>query len=265
MSEKLILFRIFLIALGSAILVTTVKYFFHKYNLEPIEQSSLHNGVISSATFVIGFILSATIADYKESERLPADFAANLEDIYTDSASIHADHPKFDLKGLQKQLHEIARAFDGKARRGSHGVSEKIRALAPYFAQMEQAGVPPNFVVKLKQQQVLLLKHRKRISYIQRIRFIPSGTILARSIVGLVIGLLILTNVDPFYGSLAIIAIISFVMVYIMILIDTISYPFHEKGKTKDDVSMFLINQTADFIANGSTPTPKGKGRKSVH
>lgn len=262
MLDKLIIFRIFLIALGSAIAVTVVKYLFHMYNWEPIEQSSLHNGVISSATFVIGFILSATIADYKESERIPADFAANLEDIYIDTQSIHTHHPKFDLVGLQKQLLDIARTFDGKTRRASSGVSEEIRALAPYFAQMEKAGVPPNFIVKLKQQQTALLRHRKRISYIQRIRFIPSGTILARSIVSLVIGLLILTNVDPFYGSLAIIAIISFVMIYIMLLIDTISYPFHEKGKTKDDVSMFLISETADFITKDHSKSSRGKTGK---
>lgn len=262
MLDKLIIFRIFLIALGAAVAVTLVKYLFHMLNWEPIEQSSLHNGVISSATFVIGFILSATIADYKESERIPADFAANLEDIYTDAQSIHDSYPKFDLNGLQKQLIAIAHTFDGKARKGSHGVSKEIRALSPFFAQMEKAGVPANFVVKLKQQQVTLLKHRKRISYIQRIRFIPSGTVLARSIVGLVIGLLILTNVDPFYGSLAIIAIISFVMVYIMILIDTISYPFHEEGKTKDDVSMFLIYEAADFIEKSSSKTSVRKTRK---
>lgn len=259
MLNKLTILRIFLIALGAAVAVTLVKYLFHMLNWEPIEQSSLHNSVISSATFVIGFILSATIADYKESERIPADFAANLEDIYTDAKAIHASYPRFDLDGLRRQLLDIADTFNSQTRKASNGVSEKIRALASYFAQMEQAGVPPNFVVKLKQQQVLLLKHRKRISYIQRIKFIPSGTILARSIVGLVIGLLILTNVDPFYGSLAIIAIISFVMVYIMRLIDTISYPFHEQGKTKDDVSMFLIDEAASYIEKDSRKQSKNK------
>ncbi len=248
MEQKLILYRIFLIAIISSVLIVAVKYYFHAFGWEPIEQSSLHNGVISSATFVIGFLLSATITDYKESERIPAEFAANIEDMYSDAEVIHEAYPRFNLEGFRAQLQEIAHAFDSKARNASRGVSEKIRVLNTYFGEMEQAGVPANFIVKLKQQQLLLLRHRKRITYIQRIKFIPSAGILSRSIVFFVIGLLVLTNVDPFYGSLAIIGIISFVLIYMMLLINVISTPFHIAGKTQDDVSMFLINSAESFL-----------------
>lgn len=248
MRTKLVLFRIFVIALSSACITVLVKYLFHAYNWELVEQSSLHNGVLSSATFVIGFLLSATIADYKESERMPSEFAANIEDIYTDAEVIHEQYPDFDLEGLRAQLEKIAKKFNSKTRSASRGVSEEIRALNMYFGQMEKAGVPPNFIVKLKQQQVLLLRHRKRLTYIQRINFIPSATILSRSIVAMVIGLLIITNVDPFYGSLAIIGIISFVLIYMMILINVISRPFHETGQTRDDVSMFLVEDAVRFL-----------------
>jgi hypothetical protein len=84
MYKKFIVFKLFFIALFCATVIVLLKYGFHLLNWEPIEQSSLHNGVISSATFVIGFLLSATIADYKESERIPAEFAANIEDMYAD-------------------------------------------------------------------------------------------------------------------------------------------------------------------------------------
>ena len=223
---------------------------FHDFGWEIVEQSSLHNGVISSATFVIGFLLSATIADYKESERIPADFAANIEDMYADAEVIHESYPDFDLEGFRAQLEEITHTFDREVRNASRGVSEKIRALNPYFGDMEKAGVPANFIVKLKQQQVVLLRHRKRVSYIQRIKFIPSAGILSQSIVVFVIGLLVATNVEPFYGSLAIIGIISFVLIYMMILISVIKKPFHLAGTTRDDVSMFLIDSAAEFLAS---------------
>ena len=248
MRQKIIQYRIFLISFFAAVLIVGIKYMFHAFGWEPIEQSSLHNGVLSSATFVIGFLLSATIADYKESERIPADFSANIEDMYADAEVIHQSYPKFNLEGFRAQLQEVAHKFDNEVRNASRGVSEKIRALNPYFGEMEQAGVPANFIVKLKQQQLLLLRHRKRVTYIQRIKFIPSAGILSESIVVSVIVLLILTNVDPFYGSLAIIGIISFVLIYMMILIQVISTPFHAAGKTRDDVSMFLIDSAATFL-----------------
>ena len=248
MLHKLLVYRIFLAAFFTAVLIVGVKYGFHLLGWEFIEQSSLHNGVISSATFVIGFLLSATIADYKESERIPAEFSANIEDMYADAEIIHQTYPKFNLEGFRSQLQQIAQKFDSEVRNASRGVSEKIRALNPYFGEMERAGVPANFIVKLKQQQLLLLRHRKRVTYIQRINFIPSATILSRSIVFFVILLLIVTNVDPYFGGLAIIGIISFVLIYMMILTNVISTPFHAAGKTRDDVSMFLVESTAEFL-----------------
>ena len=59
---------------------------------------------------------------------------------------------------------------------------------------MEKGGVPANFIVKLKQQQMALLRSRHRVNYIQRIKFIPSATILARSMVIVLIALLLVDN-----------------------------------------------------------------------
>ncbi len=228
--------------------VVGLKYLFHVLGWEIIGQSSLHNGVITSATFVIGFLLSVTIADYKESERVPAEFAANLEDLYDDAAQIHTVHPKFDLEAFRAQLEKIAKSFRSKVRQSTSGVSDTIRVLNKHFADMERAGVPPNFIVKLKQQQGVLMRHRKRITYIQTIQSVPSATILSRSVVLMVIILLILTNVDPFYGSLVIIGIITFGLLYMILLLESISKPFHASGQTQDDVSMFLINDAEDYL-----------------
>jgi hypothetical protein len=248
MRQKIKLFKIFLISFFSAVIIVITKYYIHALGWEPIEQSSLHNGVLSSSIFVIGFILTAVISDYKESERIPAEFAANIEDMYADAEVIHQSYPGFNLEGFRAQLYDVTHNFDDNVRNASRGMSEKILALSPYFGEMEKAGVPPNFIVKLKQQQSLLLKHRKRVTYIQRIKFIPSANILLKSIIFFVLVLLIFTNVDPFYGGLAIIGIVSFVFIYMMLLINVINRPFHVAGKTFDDVSMFLVDSSADFL-----------------
>jgi len=249
MLRSLKLFRIFLISLCFTVAIVVLKYTFHQLGWEPIEQTSLHNSVISSVTFVIGFLLSATIADYKESERIPSDFASHLEDMYDDAAQIHSAYPVFDLGKFKKQLYTVALGFSRDARKKSYDARKDIRALGPYFAAMEAGKVPPNFIVKLKQQQTQLLRSRQRVNYIQKIRFIPSATILARSIVIAVIVLIVLTNIDPFYGGLVISGIISFTLIYMLILIQVISTPFHEAGKTQDDVSLFLINDASEYLS----------------
>lgn len=243
------LFRIFWIACTVALAIVVTKYVFHELGWEVIRQSSLHNGVISSVTFVIGFILSATIADYKESERIPSDFAANIEDMFDDAAAIHASYPVFDLDGYRKQLRKVAIGFNKDVRKKSYSARQDIRGLASYFTAMETGGVPANFIVKLKQQQAQLLRSRHRVNYIQRIKFIPSATILARSIVVMTLTLLLITDIEPFYGGLAIVGILTFALLYILILISVISTPFHAAGETRDDVSLFLIHDAVDYLS----------------
>lgn len=261
------LFRIFVMSSMAAATIVTAKYVLHYFGFEPVEQSSLHNSVISSVTFVIGFLLSATIADYKESERIPSNFAAEIEDMYDDAAQIHASYPVFDLDGFRQQLRTVVLGFNEDVRRRSYDARKDIRGLGPYFSAMEKGGVPANFIVKLKQQQVALLRHRHRVNYIQRIRFIPSATILARSIVVALIALLMITDIDPFYGGLAMVGLISFVLIYMLILIRVISTPFHKAGKTQDDVSLFLLNDAALYLQkqqSAEKPAKSAKKAKSV-
>ena len=117
--------------------------------------------------------------------------------------------------------------------------------------------MPANFVVKLKQQQVALLRSRHRVNYIQRIKFIPSATILARSIVMALVVLLMITDIHPFYGGLVMVGLITFILVYMLILIKVISTPFHKAGKTQDDVSLFLISDAAEYLQGKPSAAPR--------
>lgn len=247
-------FRIFFIALIVASLVVAAKYILHYLQLEPIQVSSLHGSVISGVIFVIGFLLSATLADYKESERLPAEIASALESMHEDVLSLEENYPKFKASSYQTQLHKISVAFLSDLRNPKNTTARaELHALNKYHAQMESAGVPANFIVKLKQQQALLLRHLFRVNYIQRITFVPSANILAWSIVILAAALLLLTNMDPFVSSTIITGAIMFILTYVLQLIRVIRTPFHAEGKTRDDISLFLVERTVEYLEPAST------------
>lgn len=246
---KLANYRIFLAALIATLLVVGGKYVLHQLNLELIVLGSLHSSAISGIIFVIGFILSATIADYKEAERIPAEVSSTLENMHDDVISIHAAYPKSDLKSYQQQLEKTAVALAGDLRNSrSHRARNELRKLGELNVQLEKAGVPANFIVKLKQQTATLSRHLARVNYIQRISFMPSATILAWAIVILGEALLLLTKIEPFIGGMILASVITFIMVYVLLLIRVISIPFHDEGKTKDDVSLFLLERTIDDL-----------------
>ena len=256
--RKLHYYRIFLWALLAALAILPIKYAMHALGLEFIEQTSLHNSVVSSAIFVLGFVLSATIADYKESERIPAEFAANIEDMYNDAKETHRTYPKFDLDHFRVSLIEVLKVFREGTRVNRHGARREIADLQSCFADMERAGVPPNFVTKLKTQQTQLLRSLFRINYIQRIRFIPSAFFLIKAIVVMIIGLLLCTNIDPFYGGMFIVGAITFILLYMLILIHHVSVPFQAEGVSRDDVSLFLLRETRSFL---ESEAPKKQAR----
>lgn len=245
---KLKNYRLFGISFCIALGIVLLKYGTHALGWEVITLGSLHTSVIAGTFFVVGFLLSATIADYKESEKIPAEFSATVENMAEDAAMIHKRYGDFDVLSLHQQLARILKAFKNDVRDKTRTAHEHIHDLHTIFSDMEKAGVPANFIVKFKQEQAQLVKSLFRVSYIQRITFLPSATILTRSLVVLAIGILVFTEIEPFYGGMALTGCISFIIVYILKLIRLISTPFHGAGKTQDDVSMFLVDEAAERI-----------------
>lgn len=246
---KIAHYRIFIISLALTVAFLGVKYILHWLGWEVVLLDRLHSSVISGIIFVIGFILSATIRDYKEAERIPAEAAATLENMHEDILSIKENYPKFDAEVYQTQLQKVAKTLTADLRsKNSHQARMQLHELSRLNAQMEKAGVPANFIVKIKQQQANLVRHLFRVNYIQRITFIPSATILAWSIASIGIALLLLTEMDSLLGSMIVTGAIIFILLYVLLLIQTIKTPFHDKGKTKDDVSLFLLSQTVRHL-----------------
>jgi len=241
-------YRIFITSLLVTAIVVVAKYALHYLDVEIITLGSLHTSVIAGTFFVIGFLLSATIADYKESERIPAEVASTLENMYDDARSIHTNYPTFNIDLFQKRLLKVATTLASDIRHGKHAAHNQIHTLAQSFSEMETAGVPANFIVKLKQQQVQILRHLLRVNYIQRITFIPSATILAWSIVSLVIVMLLATEIEPFFAGVLLVAGISFILIYMLLLLRVIRTPFHIAGSTMDDVSLFLLDDAIAHI-----------------
>lgn len=248
--KKILYYKLLVYSSLITLLITLVKYIFNILGLEFIGQTSLQNGVISSAIFVLGFLLSAIIADYKESEKIPSEFAATIEDMYEDAVHIQKVYPGFNLEFFRNNLIDILNAFRDGTRKKRHDIRFEINELHLTFIEMEESGVPANYIIKLKTQQGHLLKCLFRVNYIQKIKFVPSATILAKSIIVLVVTMLIFTNIDPFFGGLVVTGIITFILVYMQMLIKVISVPFQPAGRTQDDVSLFLLRETKHHLKN---------------
>jgi hypothetical protein len=240
--------RMLIWSLAAMVILIAAKYGMHLLEWEVVRLGNLHTSVVTGTFFVIGFLLSAAIADYKESEKIPAEIASTIQNMHEDAITIKKQYPKFDQASFTKHLQKTLEIFREDVRDKAHNTHAQLYQFNESFLSMERAGVPANFIVKFKQQQAQLVKSLFRVNYIQRITFIPSAMILAQTIVALTISLLLVTEVEPFYGGMLLTALISFVLIYVLRLLQTISTPFHSEGKTLDDVSLFLVDQAHDHI-----------------
>ena len=77
--------KLFFVVAGLVIAISLLKVFVHWMQFEFVTLSTLLTSAIGGAIFIIGFLLSGVLSDYKESERLPADIRVALEAIHDDA------------------------------------------------------------------------------------------------------------------------------------------------------------------------------------
>ncbi len=58
------------------------KYLVHTFQVEFLTLGALFSSVVAGAIFIVGSLLTSTLPDYKEAERLPAEIRVALEAIH---------------------------------------------------------------------------------------------------------------------------------------------------------------------------------------
>ncbi len=248
--QKMGKFYIFLpVALITALLIF-VRFWVLEYNLDFITLNSLASTVVASSIFIIGFLLSGVFTDYKESDKIPSEIRAILESIIYEGDSLFRKDASFseNNKKIKETVVRFINEFEAGLRHDkNHSHIEQtlieIQNLDTIFDDMEERGVPPNYMTRIKTEQSNLRKILLRVYHIQKTKFIPSVVILVEAIVVAVVFLLIFVETDKYIGYLEL-GVISFILIYVRSLIIVLEKPFR-KGldDTSDDVSIFVLRE----------------------
>lgn len=224
-------------------LVVAAKVGLHELDWEFIAVSPLHASIVAGGIFILSIFLAGILPDYKEAERLPAEFTATIDNMFEDGVSIGRSYPEFDSAGLREALASALEAFRDDIIHNKRRAYDEIHEITDALSQMDRAKVPPNFIVKLKQEQGTLIKLLLRLYYIQRIRFIPSAYYLVVSTALTVIVILLFTELEPSSASISALALVAFIFLYLIRLIAIANTPFRPEGYGQDDVSLFLVEE----------------------
>ena len=230
--------------------IVLVKLAADRFGAEFINVSGLYTSIIAGGVFVLSIILSGVLADFKESEKIPSDLTASIESIYEDARAIALTYPGLELNVLRLQLLTVISSIL-MAVKSAHPdeALPAISALAAPLAQMEAAGVPANYVLKLRQDQATLRRTLHRLHYIQTIQFLPSAYVLAESIVVLIVALMVFSKLEPWLDGVILTGFVSYLFIFLLKLIRLVETPFKgEPDRTRDDISMFLLRELEERL-----------------
>jgi len=147
-------------------------------SVEIISINPLFSGIVAANVFLLGFLLSGTLADYKESERLPGELSASLENLRRRRAASGWPRPRptSALPGPDRARepgHSRVVSQEGPHGRASRAADE----LTPQFATMEK-WTQATLLARLKQEQSNLRRSLVRIHTIRETSFVASGYLL---------------------------------------------------------------------------------------
>lgn len=230
------------------LLLGLIKISIHWSGLEFLNLNPLFTSAIAGAIFIIGFVLSGVLSDYKEAERIPTELRVAFEAIHDDVVSFAAEKNPSEVAELRARLLAILTAIrKGLDHEGGHTDMKPALAaiddLLPLLRSLERQGMPANFVVRLRGLHDNLRRGVLRIYHIQAMQFVPSIHILVQTLVSAVLALLLFLKTEGSPESTMIFGFVAYMFVYALHLISMLEQPFRKGHGSMDDVSLFLLRE----------------------
>lgn len=241
--------RVLPYALGAVFL----KALFHYLGWEFISLSPLLTGLIAASVFLLGFLISGVLSDYKEAEKIPGDLAANLESLFQEVSLVYQTRKNAASLEFMQYLLKFGASLTEWLRKNTSTLDllNKITGMnRNYLALRRSAEI--SYIVRMKTDQSAIRRNVIRADVIRTTTFVPSGYAIAEATIFVVTLGLWLTKMDYGFESLFLIGVIVFVLVYMMSLIQNLENPFdytHTWG-VQDEVSLKPLEDVQQRMAD---------------
>jgi hypothetical protein len=220
---------------------------------QPLELNSLISSMISANVFLLGFLISGAMPDYKEAEKLPGEMAASLDSITDECLSLWKQKKlpaaKAGLKKVQDLIEGIHDWFHNRTT--STELMDEVRSLNDVFVALEPH-TPANFIVRIKQEQANLRRLLTRTHTIRETTFLQSAYAVAELFTLLMLVTLICVSFTKPETGLWLTGLTSFLLVYMLVLIHDLDNPFSYTASEKDldEVSLRPLEVIKNKIAS---------------
>jgi len=235
------------------ITVAFLKFLSHKLGFEIMELNALFTSLVAGTIFLIGFLISGVLSDYKESEKMPSELAASMRTLFDDTFTIYKGKNSYKasefIKFQKSFINSLLDWFYKKER--TKFILDKISLMNEFFIEFEKEGIQANYIIKMKNEQNSLRKMILRIDTIRDTAFVGSAYAIVEAMGFLTAFGLIIIKIEPFYASLFLTLLITFLISYMFMLIKDLDNPFDylNNGESGTEISLKPIRDL-DFEKN---------------
>jgi len=182
---------------------------------------------------LIGFLISGTLVDYKESEKLSGDLSASIETLADEGMIVFANKKSIESKNYVHKVLLLNTALIEwfHKREKTNVIMEQLRSFNIDFLALESQ-TQANFISRLKQEQHAIRRMINRIHTMRETTFLGTGYAIAEIMTSILVLGLIFIKMNPFYEGVFFVSFISFILIYMIYFIKDLDNPF---GYSEDD------------------------------
>lgn len=183
--------------------------------------------ILTGGVFLIGFMLAGTMADYKESERLPGEVACTLETLKELLVQASIGKPAIQVTAMRKVVLEVAdQIHDWLFRKVGHPqVFAALTRVDEALQQVERDG-GGSYASKGLSELHALRKSVTRMGVISRTGFLASGYALLETLILTIIGLIMASKFKNLLAECVLVSFVTLIYVYMLRLIRDVDDPF---------------------------------------
>jgi hypothetical protein len=170
-----------------------IKVLVHYCGLERISINPLFSAMVASTIFLLGFLLSGVLTDFKESEKIPAELATSLQALNLEIQAIQAYHPEAQIAAALSAVTGLDQSLDASTLKG-----------------------------RLMQHLAVILAKIHRVQSIKDTSFVPLVDWVADIAAALLFVGLMMARANSLCEPVLLLAVISFVVLILLHLINDI-------------------------------------------
>ncbi|MDO8473227.1 MAG: hypothetical protein Q7T05_05345 [Dehalococcoidia bacterium] len=227
-------------AAGLVLVALALKVIVLGLHLERIALTPLITALVGGVIFTLAIIFTGVLADFKESEKIPAELAASLKSLCKDMQLVCSDSR---LLGEAKcHVSELLALMNENLRDGNHWELDRIDQAVDRIDEDIRAlygkNVAPPMIARLRNEVTNIDRMSNRIDTIMKNSFIPAAYAISEVVVALSLVTLLFTKVGSPLEGVVLFTFTSFILVALLALLKDMDNPF--EGNAKVDSSLLI-------------------------